>query len=175
MISNLKAARQAIKAELSHAKQDIAFYMSRVEALETALQQLESAEGEHSAAPAKGVKSQAGAQADNGRKRGRKEHGAEHGAAKSNGAKRKRRAAEAADADGLPRTGGDFWLSLVSNEPRSAVDISSAAISALGIAPDQKELIQKVKQRVNPALASLVAAQKIKDSGEGRERRFFKE
>lgn len=159
MVSNLKAARQAIEAELSHAKQGMAYYISRVEALEIALQQLENVEGEKSAA---------GPQAGE-RQRGRKAQGG--------GAKRgpKPRAAGSNKADSLPSTGGDFWLKLVSSQPQSAVDISNAAISALGITPDQKGRIQKLKQRVSPALASLVASQKIKDSGAGRERRFFKE
>lgn len=184
MATNLKTARQAIEAELSHAKKGIAYYMSCVEALETALHQLESVEGEQpstkGAPPLASTKSEKA----NGRKRGRKAHGAKTSASatasaspKGNGAKRgpKPRAGSLTEAGTLPPTGGDFWLNLVSDQPQSAVDISNAAISALGIEPDQKELIQKLKQRVSPALASLVSAQKIRDSGAGRERRFFKE
>ena len=98
--------------------------------------------------------------------------------AEANGAKKrgqKPRVKSADNADSLPPTGGDFWLNLVSDQPQSAVDISNAAITALSIAPEQKGRIQKLKQRVSPALASLVSSQKIKDSGAGRERRFFKE
>ena len=183
---NLKAARQAIKAELSHAKEGRAYYLSRIEALEIALQQLESVEdvesisstGTQSPANAKGAKT-------NDRKRGRKARGSErdssangYATAEADGAKKrsqKPRTKSADDADSLPPMGGDFWLNLVSDQPQSAVDISNAAISALGIAPEQKGRIQKLKQRVSPALASLVSSQKIKDSGAGRERRFFKE
>jgi len=163
MVSNLKAARQAIEAELSHAQKGMAYYISRVEALEVALLQLQSVESETSAAGPKTGEPQ----------RGRKARGPAQGG----GAKRgpKPRAAGSNKADSLPSTGGDFWLKLVSNQPQSAVDISNAAISALGITPDQKGRIQKLKQRVSPALASLVASQKIKDTGAGRERRFFKE
>ena len=183
---NLKAARQAIEAELSHAKEGMAYYMSRVEALEIALQQLENV-GDVESISSKGTKPSANAKGAkiNGRKRGRKARGWEQ-ASSANGAaaaeadtakkrSQKPHAKSADDADSLPPTGGDFWLNLVSAQPQSAVDISNAAISALGITPEQKGRIQKLKQRVSPALASLVSAQKIKDSGAGRERRFFKE
>jgi chromosome segregation ATPase len=150
MASNLKSAKQAIEAELSHTRQGLAYYAARVEALESALHQLESVDGSANAssneANAKNLKENEG-------KRGRKARG---------------------EAKELPKTGGDFWLELVSDEPKSAVDISNAAIAALGINPGQKEHIQKLKQRVSPALAGLVSAHKIKDSGAGRERRFFK-
>lgn len=186
MVSNLKAARQAIEAELSHAKEGMTYYMSKVEALELALQQLESVEGEESTLSKGTTKSPANAKGakTNDRKRGRKARDWEqsssanaYAAAEAEGAKKrsqKPRARSTDDADSLPPTGGDFWLNLISDQPQSAVDISNAAISALGITPEQKGRIQKLKQRVSPALASLVSAQKIKDSGAGRERRFFK-
>lgn len=191
MASNLKSAKDAIEAELSHARQGCAYYSSLVEALETALHQLESVE--------KGVsvsRSESKAQL-NGKKltaheqkRSRKSSGAarEKSARRrsvANGASRQQRAdvklnmrrgtaPGASEADALPTTGGDFWLGLVTDEPKSAVDISKAAIAALGIKPDQKRNIQKLKQRVSPALAGLLSAHKIQDSGSGRERRFFK-
>ena len=189
MVSNqnhLKAAREAIEAELAHAKEGMDYYTSRVEALEIALQQLENVEGGEIAS-SKGAKSAANAKGakTNDQKRGRKARGSEQdssangaAAAEAGGAKKrsqKPRAKSTDDADSLPPTGGDFWLKLVSDRPQSAVDISNAAISALGITPEQKGRIQKLKQRVSPALASLVSSQKIKDSGAGRERRFFKE
>lgn len=181
MVSNLESARQAIEAELSHAKQGMAYYMSRVEALEIALQQLENVEDEWSIASQEDKsRTNTKSTATNGRKRGRKARAAAQVDDKSsrrasNGARRGRKPRSAsAEEHGLPSTGGDFWLQLVSDQPRSAVDISNAAINVLGITPDQKEQIQKLKQRVSPALAGLVAAQKIKDTGSGRERRFFK-
>jgi hypothetical protein len=171
MISNLKSARQAIEAELSHAKKGIAYYTARVEALESALHQLENVEG--NGATAKAPKARAGGMK---LRRGRKAsagNGA-HRAAANGAARQGRKAVRRGGTDSLPVTGGEFWFSLVSDEPRSAVDISNAAISALGIKPEQKIQIQKLKQRVSPALATLVSTQKIKDSGSGRERRFFK-
>ena len=172
MISNLKSARQAIEAELSHAKKGIAYYAARVEALESALHQLENVEG-NGADKAKTPKARAGGMK---LRRGRKASAGNgvHRAAANGAARQRRKAVRRGGTDSLPVTGGEFWFALVSDEPRSAVDISNAAISALGIKPEQKIQIQKLKQRVSPALATLVSTQKIKDSGSGRARRFFK-
>lgn len=162
MASNLDSAKQAIEAELSHARQGVAYYADRVKALESALQQLESVEGNARAATAK-PRTRAKYAKGNGAKRGRKPRAAQA----ENGTRRRASA-------GLPSTGSDFWLDLVNDQPRSAVDIANAAIEALGIKPDQKAEILKLKQRVSPALSGLVSAQKIKDAGAGRERRFFR-
>lgn len=183
MASNLKSARQAIEAELAHAKQGAAYYAARVEALETALQQLESVEGGGATSPrAASTQASAGSLKRGGARTRRRMRAAStngNGASLANGGatkrSRKARAASSANrADDSLFTGGDFWLSLVNEQPRSAVDIANAAIETLGIAPDQKDKIQKLKQRVSPALAGLVSAHKINDSGAGRERRFFK-
>jgi hypothetical protein len=162
MTTNLQSARQAIKAELTHAKEGVAYYTARVQALESALQQLESVEGVGSASskaekPRKNAKPGKGAEVKRGRQ-----------ARVTNGE------AKRASANDLPSTGGEFWLKLIGSQPQSAVDISNAAIAVLGLKPDQKKAIQRLKQRVAPALAGLVSAHKIKDSGAGRERRFFK-
>ena len=185
MTSNLKSAKQAIEAELSHARDGIAYYTARVEALENALQQLETVESAAGSA-SRTAKSAARANApkEGAGRRGRKPRAAagsdgasrKRGSGAARGAARdaKRRNARAANGSGLPTTGGDFWLKLIGPQPQSAVDISQAAASALGIESDQKEQIQKLKQRVSPALASLVSAHKIQDTGAGRARRFFK-
>lgn len=187
MASNLKSARQAIEAELAHARQGAAFYMARVEALETALQQLESVESDTAArgASSPAVAGRGKKTAVAGSRRGRRTAGGNGTArrATANGSSRqhgeskrtrKARAANGAKRSGGLSTSGDFWLSLVDEQPRSAVDIANAAIETLGIKPEQKEEIQKLKQRVSPALAGLVSAHKINDSGSGRARRFFK-
>jgi hypothetical protein len=166
MTSNLKSARKAIEAELAHARKGAAYYAARVEALESALQQLEHVEDGASLA-GKGASTQNAT--PTAARRSRK-------SAASNGhASAGRRGVKRAAASGdLPTTGGEFWLELVGPQPQSAVDISNAAASKLGIGADQKAKIQKLKQRVAPALASLVSAHKIQDSGSGRERRFFR-
>jgi hypothetical protein len=189
MTPNLASARQAIQAELSHARQGMEFYSARVEALETALTQLESVEIDEEA-PDKGgrKKTAASSKKSDGSARGRKPRLAKDAdasrpaaakgvsAAKREGKRgRKVRGANRSSGEGqLPTTGTDFWLQLVTEEPRSAVDIANAAADSIGLKPDQRELIQKLKQRVAPALATLVSAQKIQDTGAGRERRFFK-
>lgn len=179
MVSNLKSARDAIEAELSHARQGVAYYTARVEALEIALHQLDNVEEGGDTAPEE-VKPRVGRKAGAGR-RGRRPHaaGGTNGSrrtASANGTARQRgRQAKGAGGDELPTTGADFWFNLVSDQPQSAVDIANAAATALDIKPEQKTKIQKLKQRVSPALANLIAAQKIKDTGSGRERRFFKE
>jgi hypothetical protein len=160
MTPNLASARQAIQAELSHARQGMAFYIARVEALETALSQLESVDSDEAASRRNGKRKIA---ASNRRKAGE--------------GKRERQAdasSRSIDTEKLPTTGADFWLELVTDAPKSAVDIANAAASTLGLKPDQKNQIQKLKQRVAPALASLVSGQKVRSSGAGRERRFFR-
>jgi hypothetical protein len=162
MATNLQSAKQAIKAELSHARQGVAYYTARVQALENTLQQLASVEGEASVAPGAEMPTKSAKLTKvAGAKRGRKARAA-------NGEGKR------AAANGLPTTGGEFWLKLVNSQPQSAVDISNAAVAVLGLKADQKQEIQKLKQRVAPALAGLLSAHKIKDTGAGRERRFFK-
>lgn len=187
MDSNLVSAKHAIEAELSHARQGFAYYAARVEALESALHQLESVDGgagESAAGPVanRRTKGQGKRAVKSGRQRGEGEDTRRSAANESSRKQNKkteqraksRTAVESDESRALPRTGGDFWLDLVTEEPKSAVDISNAAIATLGIKPSQKTHIQKLKQRVSPALAGLLSAHKIKDTGSGRERRFFK-
>lgn len=189
MVSNLKSARHAIEAELSHARQGSAYYAARVEALEIALHQLDNVEApveapvkrekyngkaggrKVGATRGRGLHRMAG---KNAAKAASSAHGTPQQPGKERTRGRKARTAGSDNGEGLPTTGAEFWLNLVNDEPRSAVDISNAAIATLGIKPDQKREIQKLKQRVAPALANLVATQKIRDSGAGRARRFFK-
>ena len=188
MTPNLTSARQAIQAELSHARQGAAFYTARVEALETALSQLESVDtddasllgqDEHAATRKTGAKKKATKQAA---KRGRP---ARQSAAMEEGGRRQaasgtqrtrggRKASARGEQAGLPTTGADFWLELVTGEPQSAVDIANSAAARLGLGPDQKTQIQKLKQRVAPALATLVTSKKIQHEGAGRQRRYFR-
>lgn len=200
MTPNLASARQAIQAELIHARQGVEFYVTRVEALETALNQLESVEGDDIAPREKERKSERNLESKRGRKaasangakpganrRGRKisaVKGADSPAARGvatapgRGGRRgpgaARTAGQGAEGGRLPTTGVDFWLKLVTVEPQTAVEIANAAAREIGIKSDQKEQIQKLKQRVAPALATLVTAKKVQDKGAGRERKFFK-
>lgn len=173
MTSNLKSAKQAIQAELSHAREGVTYYTARVEALEIALLQLENVEGSDGTGT-RGRKSAAESAAGAHRAKPGRPAGKNAQAQRSKNSAHRTKRRSRRDSAGLPATGGDFWLKLVSEQPKSAVDISNAAAEALGIDADQKEQIQKLKQRVSPALASLLSAHKIQDSGAGRERRFFK-
>jgi len=181
MTPNLTSARKAIEAELLHAKQGMEFYSSRVEALEAALTQLESVDMDD--AQDDSEPRRAGRRGTAGAKRGRKPRAASDAATqgapraarkgKAAGA-RKKAAGRNGSADALPTTGLDFWVRLVTDEPRTAVEIANAAAREIGLGADQKDQIQKLKQRVAPALTALVSAGKVKDSGAGRERRFFR-
>jgi hypothetical protein len=164
MVSNLRSAQQAIKAELDQAKKGVAFYSSRIAALESVLEKLDSVDGAGESATKKRVTTHSNDKAS-----------------KATGAKRapKRKAAVRVNGKNgstlLPKTGGEFWLKLVTEDQQSAVDVASAAAKSLGLDPmtDRKRILV-LKQRATPGLNGLVSAQKIQDSGTGRERRFFK-
>ncbi|HEX7647690.1 MAG TPA: hypothetical protein VF450_09825, partial [Noviherbaspirillum sp.] len=112
-MQSLSSAKEAIKAELAHVRQGAEYYQSLASALEEALAKLESVETEG---------------AENIKPRGRKP-----GAAKK-AAKRGRPAGRTSKSSGdkLPPTGMEFWLKLISDEPKSAGDILNAAVSELG-------------------------------------------
>jgi len=181
MTPNLESARHAIQAELMHAKQGVEFYAARVEALETALSQLETVDVEEARATRKNTRKSANVRgtrngASTSRQKARASESEVNKAAAKGASRRGRPAGKDAHAQtgkSLPTTGVEFWLKLVTGEPRSAVDIANAAVREIGLKPDQKDQIQKLKQRVAPALATLVSAGKVHDSGVGRQRRFF--
>lgn len=169
-MSNLDKAKSAIEAELSQAKQGLAYYQSHVAALENTLAQLGSiAGGTVSAKPA-------------GAKRGRKPgqlakpiklvkagRGRPPKAGKVVKAKTGRAAKGPKD---LPFTGGDYWPNLVTSNPQSASEILQASISGLSFTPTPEQ-VKKLTQRMTFVLNALVKSGRIKDSGSGRGRRFF--
>jgi hypothetical protein len=154
-MSNLKSARQAIKAELEHARKGATFYQSRVEALEEALAKIDDVDAgtEKISGRSKAARAEAPATPA---KRGRKARSQPAG----NGAK-------------LPSTGKEFWPNLITEQPQSAKDILNAAVKSLGISPS-KEQMKKLSQRQTSALHNLIKTNAIADSGAGRERRFFR-
>ena len=158
-MSNLESARAAIEAELSHARNGLQYYHSRIEALESMLGQLAGFQGGGVVPASRG-------------KRGKHGMKALPKAAKPEKGLR-RKGERKINASGLPFTGGDFWESLVHDEPRSFPDILEAATATLSFEPT-KQQVQKLSGRMIFAINALVKAGKIHDSGSGRARRFFK-
>jgi hypothetical protein len=154
-MSNLKSARQAIKAELEHARKGAMFYQSRVAALEEALATIDSVEAvteKTSSVSRAGRSDTSSVRAKPGRK------------------PRKQAAGNGAN---LPSTGKDFWPNLITAQPQSAKEILDAAIKTLGISPS-KDQLKKLSQRQTSALHNMVKTNAIGDSGAGRDRRFFR-
>jgi hypothetical protein len=148
-VSNLISARDAIKAEIAHVTQGRDHYQMQLEMLEKALAALDGvrAASSEKLAPSKAP-------------------------AKTKAAVR-RKGTKGAGATAIPSTGGDFWINLITDQPQSAPDILKAAIARLGMTPG-KDLNAKLSARMTNALTHLIKSQQIKDSGERRERRFFK-
>jgi len=155
-MSNLGSAKSAIKAELQHAREGVAYYQSLVTALEEALGRLDSVGPEAAKAP--GRKGAAAV----GEKPGRGRRG------------RKPRAAIATEQEGnLPGTRKEFWADLIDAQPKSAVEVVQAAVGKLDFKPT-KEQVKKLSQRATYALNTMVKSGEISDSGSGRARRFFR-
>ena len=159
-MSNLESAQAAIEAELSHARSGLQYYHSRIEALESMLGQLAGFQN-GVAVPAsrtkRGMKAPKAAVA----KAAKPEKGV------------RRKGERKINSSGLPFTGGDFWENLVHDEPRSFPEILEAAVATLDFAPTKPQ-VQKLSGRMIFAINALVKTGKIRDSGSGRARRFFK-
>jgi hypothetical protein len=173
MSTNLEAAKAAIEAELAHAKQGIAHFYARIEALERTIAHLVSIDGgvldtkPFTAMPVAKSKGETVAKPTRAAKATK---AAEPAKGKAVAAKP---ATKTKNAQELPFTGGDFWINLVEVEPKSASEVLDAAIGKLGIKPT-KEQRNKLAGRLTFAINALVKAGKIKDSGAGRARQFFR-
>ncbi|MFC6523034.1 hypothetical protein ACFQAT_28105 [Undibacterium arcticum] len=62
---------------------------------------------------------------------------------------------------------------MITDQPQSAPDILKAAIAQLGLT-STKDLKSKLSARMTNALGHLIKSKQIQDSGERRDRRFFK-
>jgi hypothetical protein len=156
VMTNLNTAKQALKGELAHAQHGLAYYTSRMEALQQALEQLDRAEGELPSGKKASAKTSAIAHKQNGAKGGRKS----------------RVAARANGGSALPSTAGNFWSSLISARQISAPEILEAAVAKLGLTPTPEQR-KKLSNRMVGALNQLVQSQAISDTGSGRARRYF--
>ena len=159
-MSNLESAQAAIEAELSHARNGLQYYHSRIEALESMLGQLAGFRRD-SVAPASRAK------------RGAKSAPRLNVAAQKPEKGVRRKGERKFNSSGLPFTGGDFWENLVLEEPRSFPEILEAAIASLGFTPTKPQ-VQKLSGRMIFSINALVKTGKIRDSDFGRARRFFK-
>jgi hypothetical protein len=164
-MSNLGSAAEALKAELTHAREGLAFYQARIEALEKTLLQLAGIDG---GAPNVGT--------GRGKSSVKVTKGAVGRRAKSTNSNKPPKFSKTKKSSAgkkLPFTGGDFWVGLITSQPQSVSDILKAAVSKLGISPSTSE-IKKLAGRQTFALNAMVKSKQIQDSGKGRERRFFK-
>lgn len=153
-MSNLDSAKAAIKAELAQAREAVAQYESLIAALEDALARLESVGSEGGKLPKSKLV------AVGTPRRGRP-------------AGKSQRDTSAAYSGELPGTRKDFWVDLVDTTPKSAVEVVQAAVDKIGgqLGRDQ---VKKLSQRATYALATMVKSGEIQDSGNGRERRYFR-
>jgi hypothetical protein len=171
-MSNIKAAKEAIKAELAHVKSGLDYYMARAKALEQTLASLVGLGEEHAVAVTK-VSGPAVKQSPS-----KKSVPKAKTTPKAKSETKTKPVKTSAGADTkpgseLPFTGGDFWPGLITDQPQSASEIQKAAIAKLGFAPT-KDQVKQLSGRQTFAINTLVKQKKIQDSGSGRERRFFK-
>ena len=156
-MSNLQSAKEALRAELEHAREGLAYYQSRVEALQQTLSSLSSLDGK-------------AAQSMEMPTRGRRRKNA----ASEETAKPAKAARSRKSRSDLPATGKEFWVGLITGEPQSSREILDAAVKSLGITPSGDDL-KKLAQRQANALHMLVKAGAIADSGSGRDRRYLRQ
>jgi hypothetical protein len=153
-MSNHQSAKHFIAAELKHAKAGAAYYKARVDALEKALTQLRDLDAV-SEKPA-------------GKKQKKKSKGKK--LTKSKKAKASKASSKVPD---LPATGAEYWMNLITDEPKTAPELFRIAIARLGFLPTIDQ-VKKLGNRQTFTLNTLVKQKKIQDSGSGRERRFFR-
>ena len=147
---NSTSARDAIKAEIAHFTEGLVYYQQQIDKLQKALAVLGDTGANKKAAPTKTAITTKPAR----------------GKAKTKG--------RATAAPGkIPSTGGDFWISLISDRPQSGSDVLSAAIAKLGL-QSSRETKATLSARMTNALTHLVKSKQIQDSGVRRERRFFR-
>lgn len=76
---------------------------------------------------------------------------------------------------GLPKTGGDFWISMLGKRPRSFSDVVSRAEAAIAKSM-KKELTEDDKRKLNlrarVAIKTLADTKAIHSEGAGRARRY---
>lgn len=95
----------------------------------------------------------------------------------ANGGKQAKRPAKRTvpQAAGLPKTGGEFWISMMGKRPRSFTDLVARAEAAIaktmkkGLTEDDK---RKLNLRARVAIKTLADTDAINSVGSGRDRRY---
>ena len=186
-MSHMESAKAAISAELKSAEQGLAYYQRQVAALQATLKSLDdiAAGTPNALAQPAGAKRgrKPGKTADaapdtaipkkRGRKPGTKVATSPKTATSPKAVAKAKKTPKKRGTDGLPFTGGSFWSDLVTATPKSFADILNDCVAGLDFIPNPAQK-KKLSQRMTFALNALVKDKKIKDSGSGRERRFFK-
>jgi hypothetical protein len=172
-MQSLNSAKEAIKAELAHVRQGAEYYQNLANALEEALEKLESVDFDEPQERQSGRRAtgkRAAKSADGAVSTGKRGPGRPAG--KSTGKVGRPSKSASSGGQRLPKTGMDFWMQLISGEPKSAGDILNDAISQLGLQPDGDQK-KKLVQRQTYALNTLVKENRIADEGSRRTRKFF--
>jgi hypothetical protein len=143
---SLKSAVEALEKALDHARKGKEFYSAQVDKLEKAIATIKEMDID-SVPDADAVDVDYSAIAASGR-------------AHANESKRS-----------LPRTGQEFWLSLITAQAKPASHILADAIKALGIDPTEEER-KKLANRLAIALFNATKAKHIKATGPRRSRLY---
>lgn len=153
-MSNISTVKSALDAEIQHARQGLAFYVARIEALENLIGQLDRLD----AGPVVKLRAK----------------GKRAGTRRANGAVKPPQGAKTSGRSaGLPKTGGAFWQSLLSTTPMSNQELLDAAIATLKVHPTPADL-KKLKQRLANAVTLMTKDGSMQSDGTGRARRFSK-
>jgi hypothetical protein len=173
LMSNITSAKSSLRAELAHVQSGLAYYKARVEALNAAIDQLDSIgdEGQVDVEQGEGTHMQKMRRARKSRQGG---PAAVAAATKSPKATKVPKAGRQGRAGTrLPSTGGDFFPDLINEQRQSMSDLLHAAATQLPFKATAEELTQ-LRSRLVAAVNHMLQAGKIRDEGKGRARVYFK-
>lgn len=159
-MSNIHTAKSSLRAELAHLQAGLSYYQSRVEAVASALDQLDAIE-EETGIDLPEEKSQ------------KKTRQARKGRMPAVARKSARAAGHSAGAGRLPSTGGNFFPDLITSQKQSTAALLRAAAAKLPFKAAADEMVQ-LRSRMVAALAAMRKAGKIQSEGKGRARTYFR-
>lgn len=162
-MSNISSAKSSLRAELAHVQSGLAYYQSRVEALSSAIHQLDEI-GDEDALDLEIEEKIPGGKVGAGR-RGRRP-----GVVK----KVAKPGRQARSASRLPATGGDFFPNLITAQKQTMAELLHAAAAQMPFKATADELTQ-LRSRLVAAISGMLKSGSISDQGKGRGRVYFKE